>query len=77
MIAGQRYPGYFDGVIAGAPAFNLTKAAVAEAWNTVQFAAIAPKNAQGMPDLARALSDADLKLLADRVLQPCDVLDGF
>jgi feruloyl esterase len=77
MIAAERYPKYFDGVIAGAPAFNLTHAAIAEAWATVQFAAIAPKNAQGVPDLSRALSDADLKLIADGVLQKCDELDGL
>ena len=58
MIAAQRYPEYFDGVIAGAPAFNVANAAIAEAWDTVQFAAIAPKNAQGMPDLNGALSES-------------------
>jgi feruloyl esterase len=77
MMAAERYPEYFDGVIAGAPAFNLTHAAIAEAWSTVQFAAIAPKNGQGMLDLSRAMSDADLTLLADRVLQQCDELDGL
>jgi Tannase and feruloyl esterase len=60
MIAAQRYPEYFNGVIAGAPAFNVANAAIAEAWDTVQFAAIAPKNAQGRPDLNGALSESDL-----------------
>lgn len=76
MMTTQRYPDSFDGVIAGAPAFNLTGAAVAGAWNAAQVAAIAPKDAQGKPALAQALSDADLKLLASRVLQQCDELDG-
>ena len=76
LIAVQRYPQYFDGVIAGAPAFHLTRAMVAEAWNTMQFAAIAPKNAQGQPDLPKALSEKDLQLVANAVLAQCDALDG-
>ena len=75
-MAVQRYPQYFDGVIAGAPAFNLTQAMIAEAWNTVQFASIAPKDAQGRPDLKKALSDSDLQLVAGGVLAKCDALDG-
>jgi pimeloyl-ACP methyl ester carboxylesterase len=77
LIAVERYPEYFDGVIAGSPAFNLTHAAIAEAWNTVQLASIAPKGPNGMPDLSHALSNDDMKLLADRVVQQCDSLDGL
>ena len=77
MIAAQRYPEYFDGVIAGSPAFNLTKAMVAEAWNTVTFAAIAPAAANGRPNLPQALTDADLKVVADAVLEHCDARDGL
>ncbi len=76
MIAAQRYPQLFDGVIAGSPAFDLTRAMVAEAWNTDVFAAIAPRDAAGRPILADALSDADLRLLANAVLARCDALDG-
>lgn len=76
MIAAQRYPQLFDGVVAGSPAFDLTRAMVAEAWNTDAFAAIAPRDAAGRPDIADALSDADLQLLANGVLARCDALDG-
>ena len=76
MIAAQRYPALFDGVVAGSPAFDLTRAMVAEAWNTDVFAAIAPRNAAGRPNIADALSDADLHLLAGAVLARCDALDG-
>lgn len=76
MIAAQRYPTLFDGVVAGSPAFDLTRAMVAEAWNTEAIAAIAPRDATGRPDLARALSDADLRLLANAVLAHCDEEDG-
>ena len=77
LIAVQRYPEYFDGVVAGAPAFNLTHAAIAQAWATVQFAQIAPKDARGNPDLPRAMSKSDLELIANGVLKACDELDGL
>jgi feruloyl esterase len=70
LIAVQRYPRYFDGVIAGAPAFHLTRAMIAEAWATMQWSAIAPQN------LHNALTESDLQLLARGVLAKCDALDG-
>ncbi len=76
LMAVQRYPQYFDGVIAGAPAFHLTRAMIAEAWSSMQFAAIAPKDAQDRPNLANALADSDLQLVAHGVLAKCDELDG-
>ncbi len=69
LIAIQRYPRYFDGVIAGAPAFHLTRAMIAEAWNTMQWSALAPQ-------LRDAFTDADLALVAQGVLAKCDILDG-
>ena len=77
LIAGERYPEYFDGIVAGAPAFNLTHAAIAEAWNTVQLATIAPTKPGGIPDLSQSLTEADLKLLVDALLDKCDALDGL
>lgn len=77
MLATQRYPELFDGVVAGDPAFNVVHAAIAEAWFSRKFADIAPKDAQGKPLLQKAFSDADLKLLAGAVLQKCDALDGL
>lgn len=76
LIAAQRYPQLFDGIVAGSPAFDVTGVMVAEAWNSDVLASIAPRNAHGEPDLARALSDTDLSLLAHAVLTRCDALDG-
>lgn len=76
MIAAQRYPRLFDGIIAGSPAFDLTRAMVAEAWNTDALASIAPRDARGSPELPEALSAGDLDLLAHAVLVSCDGLDG-
>ena len=77
MLAAQRYPALFDGVIAGDPAFDLTRAAIAEAWFSVKMAELAPKDANGLPQLSKAFSDSDLKLVVSGVLQACDELDGL
>jgi hypothetical protein len=77
MMAALRYPDLFDGVIAGDPAFDLTRAAVAEAWFSIKMADIAPKDANGMPQLSKAFSESDLKLVVNGVLQACDELDGL
>lgn len=76
MIAAQRYPTEFDGIVAGNPGFRLSCANVAEAWDTQTFMNIAPKDKEGRPVLAQALSPADLQLVADRVAETCDALDG-
>jgi pimeloyl-ACP methyl ester carboxylesterase len=77
LIAAQRYPEVFDGVVAGAPAFHLSRAFVAEAWNSQTYASIAPRAPAGMPDISQALTDQELKILADAVLAKCDALDGL
>ena len=41
MIASQQWGDMFDGVVAGDPGFRLPHAAIAEAWDTQQFAAAA------------------------------------
>lgn len=77
MVAAQRLPLYFDGIVAGDPGFDLSHAAIGEAWDTAQFLKIAPKDATGHPILSRAFSEGDLKLVADAVLVRCDGLDGL
>jgi hypothetical protein len=77
MIASQRYPNDFDGIVAGDPAFDLTRAAIAEAWASARFAEIAPRDANGIPQLHLALSDSDSKLLSTAILKKCDSLDGL
>lgn len=76
LIAAQRYPEVFDGIIAGAPAFHLSRAMIAEAWNNQAFAGVAPKSSGGPPNLAQAFTDHELQLVADAVLAKCDALDG-
>lgn len=77
MMAAQRYPTQFDGVVAANPGFHLSRAGVSEAWDTKQLMKIAPKDQNGKKVLANALSDQDLNLLSDAVLKKCDAIDGL
>lgn len=77
MLAAQRYPSEFDGVVAGNAGFHLSRAAVAEAWDSQILTRIAPKDAQGRPIMSQAFTDADLKLISNGVLAACDKLDGI
>lgn len=78
MVASQRFPRYFDGIVAGDPGFDLPKAAVAEAWNEQALAPLATSlSTNGQPYLPDTFSDADLELAANAILAACDDLDGL
>ncbi|RJS93238.1 tannase/feruloyl esterase family alpha/beta hydrolase [Salinisphaera sp. Q1T1-3] len=80
MQASQRFPDYFDGIIAGDPGWNLTQVAVDEAWNTQQFARIAETDPDtGTPQLWTAFppDDDDLAAVSDAILDYCDAADGL
>lgn len=80
MVFAQRFPKQFDGIVASAPAFAVPKAALAEAWDTQAFAAVAKQlsltTKEGLPDIARAFSPNDLKIAADTIAGVCDRDDG-
>jgi feruloyl esterase len=76
MMMSQRFPNFFDGIVAGAPAMrtgysNLGLRIATEALND-----IAPRDAQGQPQTDQALSEADRKLVVDSFVAACDALDG-
>ena len=76
MMFTQRFPSYFDGVIAHAPAMRVSSGAtVAAMWNNIQLTSIAPVEG-GAPILSKALSDSDLALVSNKILAQCDALDG-
>ena len=78
MMFSQRFPAYFDGVIATAPAMRVSQGAtIAAAWTVQQFLAVAPTGADGQRVLAQALSEAQLQRLAREVLARCDAADGL
>jgi len=70
MVTAARYAGEFDGILAGAPGFNLPKAAVQHAWDVQSFQ-IAD------PDFRKAFSREDMLVVAAAVVAQCDALDGI
>ncbi|WP_052754938.1 tannase/feruloyl esterase family alpha/beta hydrolase [Lampropedia cohaerens] len=77
MIAAQRYPELFDGIVAAAPGFRLAQASIEAGIHQVQRAAqVAPRGADGKPDLSQAMSPAETQIVKDRILQACDAADG-
>jgi feruloyl esterase len=77
MMFAQRYPSYFDGIAICAPAMRVSSGAtIAAAWDTQAFLAAAPVGADGQRVLSRAFSDADLALVARRIVAACDGDDG-
>jgi feruloyl esterase len=70
LVAASRHGERYDGILAGAPGLNLPKAAVQHAWD-VQSWRIADA------DIRKAFSPEDMKLVASKVLEKCDALDGL
>jgi feruloyl esterase len=78
MMFSQRFPSYFDGIIASAPAMRVASGAgISAAWETQAYNAVAPLDAAGKPVLSKAFSNADLALVAKGVLDACDAKDGL
>ncbi|MBS8225272.1 tannase/feruloyl esterase family alpha/beta hydrolase [Vannielia litorea] len=70
MVAAERMPEAFDGLLAGYPGFRLPRAAIQHAWDVQQFRSVAPS-------LAESFSRDDLSLVAQKINAACDGLDGL
>ncbi|MAQ86153.1 MAG: tannase/feruloyl esterase family alpha/beta hydrolase [Maritimibacter sp.] len=70
MVAAERMPDAFDGLLAGYPGFNLPKAALQHAWDVQSFRSVGNS-------LATAFSADELAAVATRVAEACDGLDGL
>jgi Tannase and feruloyl esterase len=77
MLMAQRYPLYFDGIVAGSPAMRTGHSNLATRSVTVALNRIAPKGADGRPVPGGALSDGDRKAIIARILDVCDARDGI
>ncbi len=77
MIMSQRYPDYFDGIVSGDPAMRTGHSNLALGFMTAVFDEIAPKDANGKPDLKKTFSDSDRKLIVHSLLEACDAKDGL
>jgi feruloyl esterase len=76
MLMAQRYPTYFDGVIAGAPAMRTNFSGIGDEWVATMLNSVAPKDASGKPLTRQALSESDKKTVIDGFLNACDAGDG-
>jgi feruloyl esterase len=77
MMASQRYPELFDGIVVGAPAMRTGHSNIGMAHAAVMFNQAAPRDAQGLPLVADIFSKADRAVIADGLLAQCDALDGL
>ncbi len=78
MVASQRFPDYFDGIVSGNPGFDLPRAAVTEAWNEQQLAPLATRtDVNGQPYLPPTFPPQDLEVASAAILSACDGLDGL
>jgi feruloyl esterase len=76
MMMSQRFPNYFDGIVAAAPAARTSFSNLGLRHAAAALNAVAPRDAQGIPQTRAALNDADRKLVNEGVLEACDALDG-
>lgn len=67
LMEAQRYPGDYDGIIAGAPANYFTQILTGFAWNLKAT----------LSDPASYIAPAKLKAIENAVLAKCDALDGL
>lgn len=72
FVATSRYAEEYDGFLAGAPGWQLPKAAVANMWGAQRYLTVASNPA----DVATAFTPAERQLLSRSVLARCDALDG-
>jgi feruloyl esterase len=77
MLMAQRYPLYFDGVVAGAPAMRTSFSGIGDRWVAVTLNEVAPKDGKGLPITRNALSESDKKAVIDGLLNACDAADGL
>jgi protocatechuate 4,5-dioxygenase alpha chain len=76
-VATTRLANEYDGFLAGAPGYNLPKAAVAQIWGAQQWAqaytagsTVTGPTGSAIPDLSTALTAAERSLVSQRILAP-------
>jgi feruloyl esterase len=77
MLAAQRHPMEFDGVIAGAPNMRAYYAVLGVDWVTVQLNQVAPRDSKGQPVTREALSMTQKQAVLDGIRTACDANDGL
>lgn len=77
MLASQRYPEMFDGIVVGAPAMRTGDSNLAIAWSAVQFNQAAPRDPDGLANVAQIFPAADRAVILKGMLDQCDARDGL
>jgi poly(3-hydroxybutyrate) depolymerase len=82
MMMSQRFPTYFDGILACSPGFKLAKAALfGHAADVQALSEVARTSGTfdrfGQPLLNKTFTDEDLDLASQAILTACDSLDGL
>jgi hypothetical protein len=77
MLAIQRYPELFDGVVIGAPAMMTGHSNLAVAKAAVDFNQAAPRDAEGLPVVTEVFTPAAREVIKQGLLDQCDALDGL
>lgn len=73
VMAAKRYFQKFDGVMAGAPAINLSRQSLQAAWDAKILNALVAGTSNKPADV---LTRADMSLVGDKIRSICDGLDG-
>lgn len=77
LVASQRLPLLFDGIVSGDASLGFSRIALGEMWNVHVLSKIAPRDERGRPIYSEAFSNSDLELVKGAVLNRCDALDGL
>lgn len=82
MMMSQRFPAYYDGILACSPGLRLPKAALfGHAWDAQTLSEVAKASGiydrSGQPFLNKTFTDEDLDLASQAILGACDALDGL
>jgi feruloyl esterase len=77
MLSATRFPDYFDGILAGAPAMRTGNSNIGTSHAAVAFNQAAPRDAEGKPIIAQIFSPGDKALLIKGLLDACDGKDGL
>jgi feruloyl esterase len=77
LMLSQRYPDFYDGIVAGNPGMDLPKAALAHPWDAQAFARAARATTPfDNPDLASSFTNAELAAVGAAIVAACDKADG-
>jgi feruloyl esterase len=80
MVFSRSFPDYYDGIVAGDPAFDLEAISLSQAWSVEHIKAITPRPIRTLPNALPILHPAfpvpDQNLFQSALLAACDHFDG-